>query len=195
MSAFRRTFADLHQGRWLRIVDNRTVSSVIVRPAVEQDATAVAGIYAPYVEHTVISFEDTAPTADEMASRIATCQSRWQWLVAELDGAVVGYAYGSQHRTRAAYRWSAEVSAYVGPEHHRQGIGRALYKSLFADLSEKGFCNAFAGITLPNEASVKLHTSMGFERIGTFRSVGWKFGRWHDVEWFQRQLRDGPPAE
>ena len=179
----------------LRIVDNRTVSGVIVRQAVEQDAAAVAGIYAPYVEHTVISFEDTAPTADEMASRIAGCQSRWQWLVAEVDGAVVGYAYGSQHRARAAYRWSTEVSAYVAGGHHRQGIGRALYAALFADLAGKGFCNAFAGITLPNEASVKLHTSMGFEPIGTFRSIGWKFGRWHDVGWFQRQLRSGAPVE
>ena len=177
------------------MVDNRTVPTVRVRPALEQDAAAVAGIYAPYVEHTAISFEERVPTPDEMAARIEKCCSRWQWLVAEIDDAVVGYAYGSQHRERAAYRWSVEVSAYVGRDHHRKGIGRALYDALFAELADKGFCNAFAGITLPNDPSVKLHTSMGFEPIGTFRSIGWKFGRWHDVAWFQRPLRNGPPVE
>lgn len=166
-----------------------------VRPAVEQDAEAVVRIYAPYVEQTAISFEETVPTADDMAARIKKCCTRWQWLVAEIDGGVVGYAYGSQHRERAAYRWSVEVSAYVDRHHHRTGIGRALYEPLLAELAEKGFCNAFAGITLPNEPSVKLHAAMGFLPIGTFRSIGWKFGRWHDVAWFQRTLRASPPAE
>jgi L-amino acid N-acyltransferase YncA len=169
------------------------LSTISIRPAVEQDAAAVVRIYAPYVEQTAISFEEIVPTADDMAARINKCCTRWQWLVAEIDGDVVGYAYGSQHRERAAYRWSVEVSAYVDRAHHRRGIGRALYNTLFAELADKGFCNAFAGITLPNDPSVKLHTSMGFEPIGTFRSVGWKFGTWHDVAWLQRQLRSRPP--
>ena len=169
--------------------------AVTIRPAAEHDASAVARIYAPYVHDTAISFEETVPTQAEMAARIVKSRSRWQWLVADLDGAVVGYAYGSQHRERAAYRWSVEVSAYVGRDHHRQGIGRALYGALFAELADKGYCNAFAGITLPNDPSVKLHTSMGFEPIGTFHSVGWKFGRWHDVAWFQRTLRKTPLPE
>ena len=171
------------------------MQTVSIRPAADHDAAAVAAIYAPYVEHTAISFEEQAPSPGDMAARIAKCRARWQWLAAELDGAVVGFAYGSQHRERAAYRWSVEVSAYVSRDHHRKGIGRALYDALFADLADKGFCNAFAGITLPNDPSVKLHTSMGFEPIGTFRSIGWKFGRWHDVAWFQRTLRHGPPVE
>lgn len=140
-----------------------------VRPAKEQDAAAVAGIYAPYVNETPISFEEIPPSTEEMATRIAKCRSRWQWLVAEVDEAVVGYAYGSQHRERHAYRWSVEVSAYVDRHHHRQGIGRALYEVLLAELADRGFCNAYAGITLPNEPSVKLHTAMGFASIGTFR--------------------------
>jgi phosphinothricin acetyltransferase len=167
---------------------------VTIRPATGHDASAVAGIYAPYVDHTAISFEDVAPGPDEMAARIAKCRAGWEWLVAEVDGAVVGYAYGSEHRARAAYRWSVEVSAYVSRDHHRKGIGRALYRALFAELADRGFCNAFAGITLPNDPSVKLHLSVGFEPIGTFRSIGWKFGRWHDVAWFQRPLRSTPPA-
>ena len=161
----------------------------------EQDAAAIVRIYAPYVEETPISFEETVPTVDEMAARIRKCCGRWQWLVAETDDEVVGYAYGSQHRERVAYRWSVEVSAYVDRNHHRKGIGRALYEPLLIDLADKGFCNAFAGITVPNEASVKLHTAMGFSPIGTFRSIGWKFGQWHDVAWLQRTLRERPPAE
>ena len=133
------------------------VRAVTVRPAVGQDAAAVARVYASYVEQTAISFEETAPTADEMATRIDKCRPRWQWLVAEVNGEVVGYAYGSQHRERSAYRWSVEVSAYVDRHHQRQGIGRALYEQLLAELADKGFCNAFAGITLPNDPSVKLH--------------------------------------
>ena len=177
-------------------MDNGSMLSAIrIRPAVEEDAAAVARVYAPYVEQTAISFEETTPAADEMAARIKKCRTRWEWLVAEIDGQVAGYAYGSQHRERSAYRWSVEVSAYVDRQHHRQGIGRALYEPLLAALADKGFCNAFAGITLPNEPSVGLHTAMGFLPIGTFRSIGWKFGRWHDVAWFQRTLRPQPPAE
>lgn len=168
------------------------MSNVTIRPATESDAPAVASIYAPYVEETAISFEDIAPTSIEMAVRIAQCRARWQWLVAELDGTVVGYAYGSQHRERAAYRWSVEVSAYVERHHHRTGIGRALYEVLLPDLADKGFCMAFAGMTVPNESSARLHAAMGFVPIGTFRSIGWKFGRWHDVAWCQRTLRERP---
>src|SRR5687767_1827496 len=102
------------------------LSTASVRPAVEEDAAALVRIYAPYVEQTAISFEEIVPTADEMAARIRKCHTRWQWLVAAIDGEVVGYAYGSQHRERAAYRWSVEVSAYVDRHHHRTGIGRAL---------------------------------------------------------------------
>jgi phosphinothricin acetyltransferase len=170
------------------------VSTLTIRPATEDDAPAVVSIYAPYVEETAISFEDTPPAPVEMAARIARCRTRWQWLVAEVDGAVVGYAYGSQHRERAAYRWSVEVSAYVERRHHRQGVGRALYEVLLPDLADKGFCTAFAGMTVPNEASARLHAAMGFSPIGTFRAIGWKFGRWHDVAWCQRTLREQPPA-
>jgi L-amino acid N-acyltransferase YncA len=173
----------------------RAVSAISIRPALAKDAPVLAAIYSHYVEQTAISFEETAPCADEFAARIERCRSRWQWLVAEIDGTTVGYAYGSEHRQRPAYRWSVEVSAYVASSYQRRGIGRALYDVLLADLAERGFCNAFAGITLPNEASVGLHTRMGFAPIGIFRSVGWKFGRWRDVAWFQRKLSDYPPLD
>lgn len=167
--------------------------SFIIRPAITADATALLAIYAPFVENTAVSFETATPTEDEFAARIAKAVAGWQWLVAERDGRCIGYAYGSSHRDRAAYRWSVEVSTYVHPSYRRQGVARALYLRLFDDLATRGFCNAYAGVTVPNEASVALHRGVGFEPVGTFRRVGHKFGQWHDVAWFQRVLKDTPP--
>jgi len=169
--------------------------SLRIRPATEADAPALLEIYRPFVDDTAVSFELVAPTVEEFAERIARSLAGWQWLVAEREDQIVGYAYGSSHRARPAYRWSVEVSAYVHPSQHRQGVGRALYLRLFDELAEKGFCNAYAGTTLPNDGSVALHRSVGFETIGVFKAVGRKFGRWHDVAWFQRILRDSPPSE
>ena len=166
-----------------------------IRQATEADAPALLAIYAPYVEHTAISFESVAPPVQEFAGRVRKALSAWQYLVAERNGEIAGYAYGSTHRERAAYGYSVEVSAYLAPPFHRQGIGSALYRRLLGDLSAMGYCTAFAGITLPNDASIGLHRSLGFEPIGVFRRIGWKFDRWHDVAWMQRTLRDRPIAE
>ena len=166
-----------------------------IRAAVEADAPALLGIYRPFVEATAVSFETGVPAAAQFAERIARVTAGWQWLVAEQDGQCIGYAYGSSHRDRPAYRWSVEVTAYVHPSRHRQGVGRALYLQLLEELAHKGFCNAYAGITLPNEGSAALHQSVGFEPIGVFKAVGRKFGKWQDVAWFQRTLRNSPPTE
>ncbi len=165
-----------------------------IRSAVEADAAALLAIYRPFVESTAVSFETVVPTVEEFATRIAKALTGWQWLVAEQGGQCIGYAYGSSHRQRHAYRWSVEVSAYVHPNHHRRGVGRALYLRLLEELAQKGFCNAYAGITLPNEGSVALHRAVGFEFVGVFKAVGRKFGTWHDVAWFQRVLRDSPSS-
>ncbi len=170
------------------------LTPLTIRQATEADAPALVRIYAPYVEQTPISFETVVPPVEEFAGRISKALRAWQYLVAERDGRIVGYAYGSTHRERAAYRFSAEVSAYVDQSCHRQGIGRALYTRLFDDLAAKGYCEAFAGITYPNDASIGLHAAMGFTMIGIFRRIGWKFDRWHDVAWMQRSLRDRPLA-
>jgi phosphinothricin acetyltransferase len=164
-----------------------------IRSATEADAAPMLTIYAPFVEHTVASFETTVPRVDEFTQRVRRYATQWAWLLAERDGCCLGYAYGSPHRERAAYRWSAETSAYVDTSAQRQGVGKALYFALFEVLAARGYCNAFAGMTLPNDASAALHRSVGFEPIGVFRRVGWKFGAWHDVAWFQRRLRDAPP--
>jgi phosphinothricin acetyltransferase len=160
----------------------------VVRDAVEQDAAACAAIYAPYVTDTAITFEYEPPSAADMAVRIAAAQRAHAWLVLEDDGRVVGYAYGTRHKDRAAYAWACEVSVYLEPGRRRGGGGRALYEALLARLTGRGFRTAVAGMTLPNDASVGLHRALGFEPIGISRRIGWKHGAWRDVAWVQRPL-------
>jgi phosphinothricin acetyltransferase len=171
---------------------------VIVRLAdPTRDAAAIAEIYRPAVETSLASFEDVAPDATAMASRIATTLERTPWLVADEDGSVIGYAYAAAHRERAGYRWSVNISVYVTPGGQGRGVGRRLYDELLALLRRQGFVNAYAGITLPNPASVALHTAIGMRLIGTYEAVGFKAGAWHDVAWYQLRLTEprGTPAE
>jgi L-amino acid N-acyltransferase YncA len=169
----------------------------MLRDATGRDAGACAAIYAPYVTGTAVSFELEPPTADEMAARIAAAAARYAWLVLEDGGRVVGFAYGQAFRERAAYRWACETSIYLEARRRRSGGGRALYGALLARLAERGYRRAFAGMTLPNEASVGLHRALGFEPVGVYRRVGWKHGAWHDVAWVQKAIGpdQDPPAE
>jgi L-amino acid N-acyltransferase YncA len=159
-----------------------------IRDAVPADAGRCAEIYAPYVRDTAISFEDVPPTAEEMAARIGEAQRAHAWLVLEVDGEVLGYAYGGPFMARAAYRWAAAVSVYLDGGRRRTGAGRALYTALFDRLAERGIRTLVAGVALPNEASEGLHGALGFQPVGTYRRVGWKHGRWHDVAWYQKDL-------
>ena len=160
-----------------------------IRPAnSDRDAAAVAAIYAPFVDDTVISFEDVAPTAAEIAARIERLTDTHAWLVADDDGEILGYAYGCPHRERAAYRWATEVSVYVDPRHQRRGAGRALYSSLMSALAERGYRIALAGIALPNDASVGLHEACGFKLVGVYPRIGFKQDSWWDVGWWQLEL-------
>ena len=161
-----------------------------IRVAGERDAEAIAAIYAPAVTDRATSFELTPPDAEEMRRRIATVLQRYPWLVCESSHTVLGYVYATAHRERAAYRWSVDVAAYVRPEAQRRGIAKALYTGLFEILSLQGYRNAYAGITLPNPASAQMHEAMGFEHVGIYHHVGYKFGKWHDVAWFERPLAE-----
>jgi L-amino acid N-acyltransferase YncA len=163
--------------------------SIAIRLARPDDTAAIATIYAPYVTDTVISFETVSPDEHEMAHRLAKTLARFPWLVAMCDGEVAGYAYAGQHRERAAYQWSADVSVYVHKDFQRRGIGRALYTPLFAILRALGYYNVYAGIALPNPASVALHEAMGMTPVGVYRHVGYKGGMWHDVGWWEGSLR------
>ena len=165
-----------------------TIVWVIRHADPERDAAACAELYAPFVEATVVSFEDEPPGASEMGARIASMTERYPWLVLEDDEGLVGFAYGSPHHTRAAYRWAVEVTVYVHPAKHRRGAGRRLYQALLDLLRRQRYRVACAGITLPNDASVGLHEAFGFEHIGTYRDIGWKAGAWHDVGWWQLRL-------
>jgi L-amino acid N-acyltransferase YncA len=165
----------------------------MIRPATHADAAAIAGVYAPYVLGTVASFEEDPPSGGEVAARM---DLRMPWLVADVEG-VVGYAYAGPHHGRAGYRWAVNVSVYLAAEARGRGLGRALYGGLLPVLRRLGYVQAFAGIALPNDASVGLHEAVGFAPIGVYRSVGYKFGAWHDVGWWQLPLTDPAvdPAE
>jgi phosphinothricin acetyltransferase len=175
------------------------MSSLTIRDADPQrDAHECAAIYAPNVEAGATSFEERAPSSEEMAARIERVLATHPWLVAERGGELLGYAYACAHRERPAYRWATDVSVYVAGAQHRQGIGRALYEALIERLRLQRFRIACAGITLPNEASVLLHERLGFGLVGVYRGIGWKAGAWRDVGWWQLDLGqdgDDPPAE
>jgi len=164
-----------------------------IRLAREADAKAIAGIYAPYCEGSAVSFEEIAPTAEQMAQRIDAIGRTRPWLVLEDGGLVAGYAYASPHNERAAYRWSVNTAIYVSGTHHRRGAGRALYTTLFELLRLLGYYTAVAGITLPNPASVGLHEAFGFSLVGVYRDIGHKMGAWRDVAWYQAAIESASP--
>lgn len=164
---------------------------VTVRAATTVDAAAIADIYRPYVLETAISFEETPPMPAEFEARMLATP-RMPWLVAVRDGAVVGYCYASRHHARASYRWSADVSVYVAPSERGQGVGRLLYGELLPLVRDLGYVSVFAGITLPNDASVGFHQAFGLTPVGVYRNVGFKHNKWRDVGWWQLTSIDPP---
>jgi phosphinothricin acetyltransferase len=157
----------------------------MIRQAVAGDAAQIAEIYRPYVVDTAISFEETPPDAAEMERRMATAHI---WLVDETDGEIRGYAYATPWRSRHAYRFTAETTVYVAADHHGEGVGRGLYMELLEQLKALGFVTAVAGITWPNEQSVGFHRALGFDEVGRFPKVGFKFDTWYDTMWLSLPL-------
>jgi L-amino acid N-acyltransferase YncA len=156
-----------------------------LRPAITADAAQIAAIYNYYVRETLVTFEEE-PVADvEMARRIADTTASYPWLVAEVDGRIAGYAHASSWKRRSAYRFAAESTVYLAPASTGQGLGRTLYAALIAAMRTRGLRCAIAGIALPNPASIAIHEKLGFAPIGHFRQVGWKFGRWVDVGYWE----------
>jgi phosphinothricin acetyltransferase len=173
----------------------------LLRLARAGDVPAMLAIYAPLVRDTTISFEYEPPTLAEMTQRLQTIQRDYPWLVCERDGQVAGYAYASAFRARAAYRWTAEVTIYMHPDHAGRGLATALYRALFDRLRAQGLRTAVAVITLPNPRSVALHERLGFQPVGVFQNAGFKHGQWLDTGWWQLALGSGsapdaprPPA-
>ena len=159
-----------------------------IRDASPEDAAAIQAIYAPIVRDTPISFELDPPSVGEMAERMERVAATHPYLVAERDGAVIGYAYAGPFKERRAYRFAAEVTVYVAESAQGGGIGRALYGALLERLTESGHHTAIGIIALPNPGSVALHERVGFRHVGTVHEAGWKFDRWHDVGYWQRVL-------
>lgn len=157
-----------------------------VRSAMASDAEAIARIYNYYVQNTVITFEEELVSAAIMATRVAEVQkASLPWLVADLDGVVVGYTYASRWKMRSAYRYSVETTIYLEQGREGQGLGTRLYSELLSILRGLGIHAAMGGAALPNEASVALHEKLGFERVATFRQVGFKHQKWVDVAYWQ----------
>ena len=163
--------------------------TIAIRLATTADAAAIAAIYGPYCTESRISFEETAPDAEEMARRIAGDKPGYHpWLVAEEDGVILGYAASSPFRTRPAYRWSVETGLYLAPAAQGRGIGRALLERLVELLELQGYVAVIGAIALPNPASVALHEKLGFDRVGAYRGTGFKQGEWLDVGLWQKDL-------
>ena len=169
--------------------------SIAIRPVSPDDAGAIAAIYAHYVTHSAATFEEVPPDAAEMRRRIETTTATHPWLIAEADGALVGYAYGRPYHLRAAYRWTCEASIYLAHDRRGCGHGRPLYEALLDALTAHGFVSAIASITVPNEESSRFHEALGFEPVGRMAAIGYKLGRWHDIGYWQRDLaeRGSPP--
>jgi L-amino acid N-acyltransferase YncA len=164
----------------------------MIRTVTPQDIPAICAIYNHYIASTVISFEELPVTEAELAVRIGKVQQAGlPWLVAEVDDDVIGYAYASAWKERSAYRFCAETSVYLAPVHVGRGWGSRLYADLFAALGTTPVRKVIGGIALPNSASVALHEKFGMKQVSLFPGVGYKFGRWIDVGYWQGELEPG----
>jgi len=160
----------------------------MLRRCTAADAAQICDIYNHYVRETVVTFEESPVPEADMARRIADISADLPWLVWELDGVIVGYAYASPWKTRAAYRHAVESSIYLAPQATGQGLGPKLYAALIAELRRRGLHCVIGGAALPNPASVALHERLGFAKVAEFRQVGFKFGRWIDVAYWELML-------
>lgn len=165
----------------------------IIRSASQADVPAMLEIYAPFVHNTAVTFEEVVPTETEWWERVQKIQRENPWLVCVIDGCVAGYAYAGAHRVRASYRWNREVSVYVHPAFYKRGVARGLYTALFELLKLQGVQNLLGGLTEPNPGSAALHERLGFTKAATYNNIGYKFGKWHSVSWYE--LFIGSPME
>lgn len=158
----------------------------MIRPYRPSDAAEVLAIYQPFIEESGITFETEVPAFEDFEKRLASIAGRFPFWVWEENGQLLGYAYATTHRERVAYQWAVETSVYVRTP--GQGIGKKLYERVLEELRSRGFVWAYGVITLPNEASLALHASCGFEPFARYEQAGQKHGRWYDVQWVRCAL-------
>lgn len=159
-----------------------------------RDAAGVLAVYAPYIEHTAVTFETEVPDEASFRQRMERIAEGFPYLILEIDGEIAGYAYAQREAERAAYAWNAELSIYLAEEWTGHGLGKPLYALLIDLLAMQGYINLYADITGSNAGSIAMHRSMGFEQIGRHVKTGYKFGKWHDTVWLCRRLREGAPG-
>jgi phosphinothricin acetyltransferase len=164
--------------------------SVCIRIATDNDISAILNIYKPYIEGTAITFEYAVPSLAEFTNRFHSIVSQYPWLVCEIDGEIAGYAYGGPTFERTAFQWDAELSIYLDPRYHKRKIGTALYYCLFDLLSIQGYYNIYGVITSDNQISIELHKALGFTEFAVFKNTGYKLGKWYDVTWLVKPLRE-----
>lgn len=167
---------------------------MLIRSANETDFEAIAALTNYYIRETTIHFGTVEASADELREQWRPTRDRYPFLVCEIDGRFAGYCKAYTWRSREAYQWTPECGVYVEDWAKRKGVARALYTKLFEVLAAQGFHSVVAGIALPNDASVKLHESLGFVAAGIVRDAGWKCDRWNDVGFWQRILLPGLAA-
>lgn len=161
----------------------------MIRPATQADSEAIARIYNHYIRHTAITFEEVPLAPSDIAGRIArVLATPLPYLVATAGEAIIGYAYAARWHERSAYRFTVETTIYLDPERVGDGLGSQLYSTLLDQLKDLDLHAAIGGIALPNPASIALHERLGFRQVGHYREVGFKFGRWIDVGYWQRAL-------
>jgi L-amino acid N-acyltransferase YncA len=167
------------------------MNEINIREAISQDAVVIAKIYNPFILNTVITFEEIPVTPEEIMKRIESVKELgYPYLVMEVTGQLVGYAYANVWRTRAAYNHTVETSIYLDPTSAGKGLGTVLYQALIDKLKQMDIHVILGGITLPNPISVALHEKLGFKKVAHFSEVGYKFGRWLDVGFWQLAIRD-----
>lgn len=163
---------------------------VEIRLVTKEDTSEILDIYSPYILNTTISFETKVPTIDQFQKRIEDCLKAYPWIVCVVDERIAGYAYASKHREREAYQWTCECSVYIHNSFKGREIAKELYQLLFQILKLQQFRNVYAGITLPNDASIKLHEKCGFTKFAHYENIGFKFGNWHSVGWWKLQINE-----
>lgn len=166
----------------------RRMTDIKMRMARETDAAEILGIYAPYVKETAITFEYEIPRLNEFKNRIRDISAYYPYLVCIIDGKIIGYAYTHRQKERAAYQWNAELSVYIDNSYLHCGIGKALYSALIEISKLQNICNIYGGVTSINNNSEKLHEYFGFKKLGVYHNTGYKFGKWHDVMWFEKSI-------
>lgn len=167
------------------------MGKAVLRFVQETDAAQILEIYTPYIRDTAVTFECEVPSLAAFTQRIREFSAQYPYLVCEIDGWLVGYAYAHRQKERAAYGWNAELSVYLKQDYLRMGIGKAFYTALIDILRLQNVRNVYGGVTVPNENSEKLHEAMGFKKLGVYHKTGYKRGAWHDVAWFERHIGEG----